>query len=111
MKRSFQQIWFACLISGAACAGATAQAPVSPPAPTVGMLSASAEAPPFAFSPRTAETAPPQVNAGRIWADGEFLLWWMKGAALPPLVTASPSGTPGTQAGVLGAPATSVLFG
>jgi hypothetical protein len=35
----------------------------------------------------------------------------MKGAALPPLVTAAPAGTPAAQAGVLGAPTTTVLFG
>jgi hypothetical protein len=35
----------------------------------------------------------------------------MKGAALPPLITASPAGTPATQAGVLGAPNTVILFG
>jgi hypothetical protein len=35
----------------------------------------------------------------------------MKGTALPPLVTASPPGTPATQAGVLGAPGTVILFG
>jgi hypothetical protein len=41
----------------------------------------------------------------------ETLLWWMKGAALPPLFTTSPVGTPVGQAGVLGAPGTAVLFG
>jgi hypothetical protein len=35
----------------------------------------------------------------------------MKGDALPPLITASPASTPATQAGVLGAPTTTVLFG
>jgi hypothetical protein len=35
----------------------------------------------------------------------------MKGASVPPLVTASPVGTPLQQAGVLGAPGTRVLFG
>jgi hypothetical protein len=35
----------------------------------------------------------------------------MKGAPLPPLVTTSPAGTPASQAGVLGAPGTVVLFG
>jgi hypothetical protein len=48
---------------------------------------------------------------GRIWVETEYLLWWMKGAALPPLITASPSSTPATQAGVLGAPSTAILFG
>jgi hypothetical protein len=35
----------------------------------------------------------------------------MRGAHLPPLVTTSPAGTAAAQAGVLGAPGTSVLFG
>jgi hypothetical protein len=47
----------------------------------------------------------------RFWAEAEYLLWWMKGAALPPLVTTSPPGTPLSQAGVLGAPGTLILFG
>ena len=46
-----------------------------------------------------------------IWAETDYLLWWMRGAALPPLITTSPSGTPATQAGVLGAPGTAILFG
>jgi len=47
----------------------------------------------------------------RFWADADYLLWWMKGAKLPPLVTTSPTGTPQAQAGVLGSPGTTVLFG
>ena len=48
---------------------------------------------------------------GRFWGSAEFLLWWMKGTSLPPLVTTSPPGTSQTQAGVLGQPGTVVLFG
>lgn len=48
---------------------------------------------------------------GRVWADAELLLWWTKGMAIPPLVTASPAGTPRNLAGVLGAPTTRVLLG
>jgi hypothetical protein len=48
---------------------------------------------------------------GRFWADGEYLLWWMRGERLPPLVSTSPPGTPITQAGVLGTPGAAVLFG
>jgi hypothetical protein len=51
------------------------------------------------------------AGPGRAWVEAEYLLWWMKGAALPPLVTTSPPGTPAAQAGVLGAPGTTVLFG
>ena len=31
---------------------------------------------------------------GRVWAEAEFLLWWQRGFAVPPLVTTSPAGTP-----------------
>src|SRR5262245_44853218 len=48
---------------------------------------------------------------GRVWLEAEALLWWMRGADLPPLVTTSPPGTPLTRAGVLGSPGTEVLFG
>jgi Putative beta barrel porin-7 (BBP7) len=45
------------------------------------------------------------------WGSVEFLMWWAKGTPLPPLVTTSPVGTPQVQAGVLGFPTTSILFG
>jgi Putative beta barrel porin-7 (BBP7) len=45
------------------------------------------------------------------WGSVEFLMWWGKGTPLPPLVTTSPQGTIRDQAGVLGFPNTSVLFG
>jgi hypothetical protein len=47
----------------------------------------------------------------RLWVSGEYLLWWIKDSALPPLVTTSPAGTPRELAGVLGAPGTAVLLG
>jgi hypothetical protein len=51
--------------------------------------------------------APPN----RLWAVGEYLYWWTRGMNLPPLATTSLTGTPSSQAGVLGNPATMVLFG
>jgi hypothetical protein len=47
----------------------------------------------------------------RFWFRGEFLGWWSKGFATPPLLTTSPTGTPAADAGVLGAAGTSVVFG
>ncbi|MGO9113857.1 MAG: BBP7 family outer membrane beta-barrel protein [Thermoguttaceae bacterium] len=47
----------------------------------------------------------------RFWVRSEFLAWWTKGFATPPLLTTSPAGTDSSQAGVLGAPGTSVLLG
>jgi len=40
---------------------------------------------------------------------GEYLLWWIKNDSVPPLVTASPPGTPRVAVGVL--PGATVLFG
>jgi Putative beta barrel porin-7 (BBP7) len=47
----------------------------------------------------------------RFWGSAEYLLWWTRGQNLPPLATTSPPGTPINQAGVLGAPGTSILIG
>jgi hypothetical protein len=41
----------------------------------------------------------------------EYLEWWLTGDRVPALVTTSPAGTPQAQAGVLGQPGTTVLFG
>jgi hypothetical protein len=46
-----------------------------------------------------------------VWGRVEYLLGWVQGARVPPLVTASPPGTSVANAGVLGAPGTQVLFG
>lgn len=48
---------------------------------------------------------------GRFWIGADYLLWWTRSSGLPPLLTTSPAGTPQAQAGVLGLPSTSVLFG
>ncbi|TWT87325.1 hypothetical protein Mal64_28630 [Pseudobythopirellula maris] len=45
------------------------------------------------------------------WLRAETLLWRLSGQDLPPLVTASPTGTPLPGAGVLGDPSTSILYG
>lgn len=45
------------------------------------------------------------------WLQADYLLWWTKGAAAPPLVTTSPAGTPLEQAGVLDNPETTILYG
>ena len=46
-----------------------------------------------------------------VWGSVELLMWWGKGTPLPPLVTTSLPGTAQADAGVLGEPTTSVLFG
>jgi hypothetical protein len=49
--------------------------------------------------------------AERWWVRADYLMWWVQGNRLPPLVTTSPAGIPREAAGVLGQPETSVLFG
>lgn len=49
--------------------------------------------------------------AERLWFRAEYLRWQTEGMDAPPLITTSPSGTPQSEAGVLGEPNTSVLFG
>lgn len=51
------------------------------------------------------------MSSERYWARADYLMWWTRGSVLPPLVTASPPGTPQSQAGVLGQPGTVILFG
>jgi hypothetical protein len=71
------------------------------------------------FTARTAAAAdlptkaPPKIpdSGSWFWAEVDYLAWNVKGDRPPPLVTASPAGTPLFRAGVIGAPATSVLFG
>ncbi|HZU36528.1 MAG TPA: BBP7 family outer membrane beta-barrel protein [Gemmataceae bacterium] len=58
----------------------------------------------------------PAANGGtddpsRFWLNSEYLLWWVRGQNLPPLVTTSPAGTPQALAGLLGQPTTTVLYG
>ena len=47
----------------------------------------------------------------RFWFRGEALLWWTDGMHTPPLISASPPGTALADAGVLGTPGATVLFG
>jgi hypothetical protein len=49
--------------------------------------------------------------AGRFWGRAEVLGWWVDGFSVPPLVTTSLAGTARADAGVLGRPGTTVLFG
>ncbi|MGB6236450.1 MAG: BBP7 family outer membrane beta-barrel protein [Bradyrhizobium sp.] len=55
---------------------------------------------------------PPIQDSGNLfWAEIDYLGWSVKGDHPPPLVTTSPAGTPRPQAGVVGLPTTTVLFG
>jgi hypothetical protein len=61
---------------------------------------------------RQRNVMPPLWGGGeRLYARSQYLRWKIKGTELPALVTTSPDGTPQDEAGVLGFPATTVLFG
>ena len=51
------------------------------------------------------------AGQGRLWLNADYLSWQLSGTDLPPLVTASPAGTPVSNAGVLGDPTTQILSG
>lgn len=48
-------------------------------------------------------------RAPGLWGRAEYLYWWVRGGATPPLVTTSPDNTPRADAGVL--PDAAILFG
>ncbi len=60
--------------------------------------------------PAVAAVGATQSSGSRFWLRGEYLLWWVQGSQLPPLVT---TGMPGTTPfpGVLGQAGTSILYG
>jgi hypothetical protein len=59
----------------------------------------------------TIEAGPGNGDAGRWWGQVDYLLWWIKGDSLPPLLTTSPTGTTAATAGVPGRDRTTLLFG
>ena len=85
----------------------------SAPAATPTVVSEQPLPPESAFPAATALESPmgPSEPRQRIWVDGEYLLWWTKGMSSPALLTTSPANTPQADAGVLGRPGTTVLFG
>ncbi len=46
-----------------------------------------------------------------LWGSVEYLLWWERGANVPPLVTTADPDVDRDDAGVIGAPGTEILFG
>jgi hypothetical protein len=78
----------------------------------VAVLAAMACCDPAAAADLPLKARPPApADAGQFWVEMEYLAWSVKGDRLPPLVTTSPTGTPQAQAGILGPPSTTVLFG
>jgi hypothetical protein len=56
-----------------------------------------------------------EVNAcgqeGTCWLGVDYLMWWIRGSRIPPLLTTNPTGTPLAQAGLIGTGGTTVRFG
>lgn len=89
-----------------------ARVPVDP----VPMAPAFEAEPPQSYSPCDQDCGADCWDGGccppsQFWGRAEYLLWWTKGMQTPPLVTTSPDGTVQEQAGVLGIPGTTILFG
>ncbi len=101
--------WMGCAASCLALVGTVrAQAPATPPlTPTPSTVVSS----PFVEDSGLNWTADGGGVATSSWVVAEYIAWAGRGDHLPPLITASPAGTPITSAGVLGAPGTVVLFG
>lgn len=54
----------------------------------------------------------PADNDSRVWASGEYLLWWYKNSPLPtPLATTAPGNTSAQLPAVLGNPDTTIVTG
>jgi hypothetical protein len=51
------------------------------------------------------------LNPYSRWLEADALFWWTRGTDVPALITTSPAGTAQGQAGVLGQPGTTTLFG
>lgn len=66
--------------------------------------------PPGAATPVSVVSAPAAGRPG-IWLDNDLLLWWMRSASLPPLVSGAAPGTPLATSGVLGTPGSGLVFG
>jgi hypothetical protein len=77
------------------------ETPASPSAPAVGPTGLIANAPCDGCASNFQE---------RWWVSADYLVGWIRGTNLPPLVTTSPIGTPQASAGVLGG-STTVLYG
>lgn len=57
------------------------------------------------------QTCCPCGNAAPVWLGAEALIWNTTSSSLPPLVTTSENGTQQSDAGIIGRPATQVLYG
>ncbi len=85
--------------------------PVAPSFAALFLVVAAACGPATAADMSVITKAPPPPPSSQFWVDVDYLAWTVKGDKLPPLVSTSAPGATLFQAGVLGTPGTSVLFG
>ena len=85
--------------------------PVAPSFAALFLVAAAACGPASAADMSVLTKAPPPPPSGQFWAEVDYLAWTVKGDKLPALVSTSAPGTTLFQAGLLGTPGTSVLFG
>lgn len=105
IKRMMVAVGAALALAGTGLAQPAAEVP-----PTVPHAAPPASPPSF-MDVLAGEPVDDDSNASpaRVWATADYLIAFMTGTSLPPLVTTSPAGTPRATAGVLGVPTTSVL--
>jgi Putative beta barrel porin-7 (BBP7) len=114
MRKGF--LGSACMVfAGASIALAQASVPESslPATPSSGMAKFG-NAQPSPSSGVMEDRSAAGASSGsplRFWASAEYLLWWTKGASLPPLVTTGPALPLSPSPGSFAAPGTVVLFG
>jgi hypothetical protein len=91
----------------------SAEAPASANTGVLDPAFLSQNSPPFLAPPGAAPDAEAaeeiEAKKPRLWVRGEFLLWWIKSANVPALVTTGPYTDP--AAGALSSPYTKILYG
>jgi hypothetical protein len=89
-----------------------AQPSAPPPAGPVSAPPTAADAPTGRDAVIYTEKSTPAAGSNdRLWVTADYLLAWTQGSSLPFLVTTSPQGTAQANAGVLGLPTTTTVFG
>jgi hypothetical protein len=114
-KRFWCAVTTALILAG----GASAQGPDLEPAATTVTLAQSPNGGPATPPSPASEILEPIAGLARtlassdarVWANADYMFTFLRGTKLPPLVTTSPTGTPHTEAGILGETTTAPLFG
>ncbi|HZZ77052.1 MAG TPA: BBP7 family outer membrane beta-barrel protein [Gemmataceae bacterium] len=101
----------AILLSAGAARAQGQDGPVLPPANDVGPVMPPPTEEVVEFTPMAQLARTLASSDARLWANADYLFAFMRGSQPIPLATTAASGTPRSQAGILGQPTTAVLFG